>query len=307
VLHDLGLRLVSWTRRGFDTRMPDVDLVFARLAEGLAAGDILLLHDGHCARTASGDPVVLQVFAAAHRARAVARPLAGHARARDRPVSGATFRALARRAAARYPRATVMRATSRTASSTRDPVFEHLLSGSLLPRDASILDLGCGQGLLAALLAAEGAHGRLRYRGIDFNTRDIERARARGPLRLRIRRRRHPHRPIRHGPTWRCCSTCCSTSSRESQDDILRRVREALAGGGTLLMRVADATAGLRYRITEALDRAATRLRGQRVGRLHHLPLAERARQLEALGFSVEARPMSEGHAVRERAAGRAV
>jgi len=62
VLHDLGLRLVSWTRRGFDTRMPDVDLVFARLGEGLAAGDILLLHDGHCARTASGDPVVLQVL-----------------------------------------------------------------------------------------------------------------------------------------------------------------------------------------------------------------------------------------------------
>jgi len=62
VLHDLGLPLVSWTRRGFDTRERDVDLVFAKLVEKLQAGDILLLHDGHSARTASGEPVVLEVL-----------------------------------------------------------------------------------------------------------------------------------------------------------------------------------------------------------------------------------------------------
>lgn len=62
VLHETGLRLVSWTRRGFDTREGDAAGVVARLAEGLAAGDILLLHDGHCARTASGAPVVLEVL-----------------------------------------------------------------------------------------------------------------------------------------------------------------------------------------------------------------------------------------------------
>ena len=62
VLHDLGLRLVSWTRRGFDTRHADSDLVAGRLLEGLAAGDILLLHDGHCARSAAGAPIVLEVL-----------------------------------------------------------------------------------------------------------------------------------------------------------------------------------------------------------------------------------------------------
>jgi peptidoglycan-N-acetylglucosamine deacetylase len=62
VLHDLGLRLVSWTRRGFDTREADAEGVFAKLVEKLAAGDILLLHDGHCARAASGEPVVLEVL-----------------------------------------------------------------------------------------------------------------------------------------------------------------------------------------------------------------------------------------------------
>jgi len=62
VLHDLGLRLVSWTRRGYDTNRRDADDVAGRLLDSLAAGDVLLLHDGHCARTADGTPVVLVVL-----------------------------------------------------------------------------------------------------------------------------------------------------------------------------------------------------------------------------------------------------
>ena len=62
VLHQLGLTLVSWTRRGFDTRIGHAGFVAARLTSGLAAGDILLLHDGHAARTAAGTPVVLEVL-----------------------------------------------------------------------------------------------------------------------------------------------------------------------------------------------------------------------------------------------------
>ena len=58
VLHGLGLRHVSWTRRGFDTRTDDPLRVLARLTKGLAAGDILLLHDGHAARLRDGRPVV---------------------------------------------------------------------------------------------------------------------------------------------------------------------------------------------------------------------------------------------------------
>lgn len=64
VLHRLGLQLVSWTRRGFDTRERDASKVLARLTRGLAAGDILLLHDGNAARTAQGEPVVLAVLPA---------------------------------------------------------------------------------------------------------------------------------------------------------------------------------------------------------------------------------------------------
>jgi chaperone required for assembly of F1-ATPase len=36
--------------------------VLARLTRNLSAGDILLLHDGHAARTPAGTPLVLDVL-----------------------------------------------------------------------------------------------------------------------------------------------------------------------------------------------------------------------------------------------------
>jgi peptidoglycan/xylan/chitin deacetylase (PgdA/CDA1 family) len=62
VLCGLQLRLASWTRRGFDTVATNPDLVLRRLQTGLQGRDILLLHDGHAARTAAGVPVVLEVL-----------------------------------------------------------------------------------------------------------------------------------------------------------------------------------------------------------------------------------------------------
>ncbi|MEO5732235.1 MAG: polysaccharide deacetylase family protein [Rubrivivax sp.] len=70
VLHELNLHLVSWTRRGFDTREADPARVLARLIgerhDGqparLAARDILLLHDGHARRGTDGKPLLLTVL-----------------------------------------------------------------------------------------------------------------------------------------------------------------------------------------------------------------------------------------------------
>ncbi len=63
VLQRLDLTLVSWTRRGYDTVQRQPARVLARLTAALAAGDILLLHDGHAVRTAAGGAVVLEVLA----------------------------------------------------------------------------------------------------------------------------------------------------------------------------------------------------------------------------------------------------
>jgi peptidoglycan/xylan/chitin deacetylase (PgdA/CDA1 family) len=64
VLHRTGLRLVAWTRRGFDgvsgiAQNPTA--VARRLLTGLAPGDILLLHDGSVLRE-GGNPKVLEVL-----------------------------------------------------------------------------------------------------------------------------------------------------------------------------------------------------------------------------------------------------
>ncbi|HEX5461332.1 MAG TPA: polysaccharide deacetylase family protein [Steroidobacteraceae bacterium] len=62
VLSRLGLRLASWTRRGFDTVSASAETVLGKLTRDLAAGDILLLHDGHAALTGRGVPVILEVL-----------------------------------------------------------------------------------------------------------------------------------------------------------------------------------------------------------------------------------------------------
>jgi peptidoglycan/xylan/chitin deacetylase (PgdA/CDA1 family) len=62
VLQRQGLQLASWTRRGFDTVSADANTVLARLTRNLAAGDILLLHDGHASRNAAGTPLLLEVL-----------------------------------------------------------------------------------------------------------------------------------------------------------------------------------------------------------------------------------------------------
>jgi peptidoglycan-N-acetylglucosamine deacetylase len=62
VLAHARLELVSWTRRGFDTLDRRASSVLSRLTRHLAAGDILLLHDGHAARTVDGTAVILEVL-----------------------------------------------------------------------------------------------------------------------------------------------------------------------------------------------------------------------------------------------------
>lgn len=62
VLTRLGLRLATWSVRGFDTQVGNVERVKDKLLAGLHAGAILLMHDGHAARTSEGKPVIVEVL-----------------------------------------------------------------------------------------------------------------------------------------------------------------------------------------------------------------------------------------------------
>lgn len=58
--HDLVL--ASWSHRAFDTRYRQPGPALRRLAHHRAAGDILLLHDGHAAIAPSGQPMVIEIL-----------------------------------------------------------------------------------------------------------------------------------------------------------------------------------------------------------------------------------------------------
>lgn len=194
-----------------------------------------------------------------------------------------------------------------------DPAFAALLARGLLAGRSRVLDIGCGQGLLASwLLAAreEMQGGRwprgwppapmpAHVRGIELMPHDVERA---GQA-LRS--------AVREGLASFVAVDMCVADFGQAdavvildvlhyvpvaaQDDVLRRVRDALAPGGVLLLRVGDASAGLPFRVSNWVDFLVTTLRGHRLTRLHCRPLAEWLRVLASLGFTVQAQPMSEG------------
>lgn len=64
VLNELDLLLAAWTRRGYDTRDGQVKRVLQKLTRNLSAGDILLIHDGHAARTPDDQPVIVAMLPA---------------------------------------------------------------------------------------------------------------------------------------------------------------------------------------------------------------------------------------------------
>jgi trans-aconitate methyltransferase len=204
-------------------------------------------------------------------------------------VSDAAFRALAKQAAGRYRDFYARRFAF--GKLTGDPAFAYLLGRGLITPGARLLDLGCGQGVLGALLAAAGTDVRLR--GIDLAARDVKRASEAVPGTEFV------HGDIAVAPYGEAdivvILDVLHYLAPAAQEDVLRRVRDALAGGGLLLLRVADAGPTLRFRVTIAVDRAVTALRGHGTGRLHCRTVAEWRRMLETLGFRVEPVPMSEG------------
>jgi len=204
-------------------------------------------------------------------------------------VSDARFRALAWNAAARYPAWDWLARPFAYGKLTGDPAFEHILG--LVPAGARVVDLGGGQGLLAALLAAAGID--VRFTGIDLTVRDIERARHACPDAQFIA---GDIRTTGFGAADAVVILdVLHYIDYEAQAGVLRRVRTALERGGVLLLRVGDESPSLRFRITVAVDQLVMRARGHRLARLYCKPLAQWTRELEALGFSVAATPMSAG------------
>lgn len=222
-------------------------------------------------------------------------------------MSQAFFRSLVLDASRLYPPGERFARHFAAGKLGRDPAFRHLLEHGLIPERARVLDIGCGQGALAALLAAaRERHARgewLRdwpapdledFHGIDLAASDIGRARS----------------ALGNAARFTCGDMRATTFGEAdavvildvlhyvdhaAQEDVLRRVRAALRPGGVLLLRVGAQSDSLRFRYTVWVDRVVMRLRGHRLERLWCRPLEAWVSLLGTLGFAAEARPMSEG------------
>lgn len=198
-----------------------------------------------------------------------------------------------------------------------DPAFEGLLQHGLIPDQARVLDLGCGQGLLASWLSAARAQfeaaqqgggpawpatwpaaARLRaYHGIELMPNDVSRANdALGPLGLPARFTLGDICTVPFDP----CDVVVILDVLHyidipAQDAVLARVRDALAPQGVLLLRIGDASAGLPFKISNWVDHVVTFARGHRLPRLYCRTLDQWRATLARLGFQVQTMPMHEG------------
>jgi SAM-dependent methyltransferase len=193
----------------------------------------------------------------------------------------------------------------------RDPVFRELLERGRIPARARVLDIGCGQGLLASLLAAcdqlaasrqwpatwPAAPTHTRYTGIDLMPRDIERAES-------------ALAALAPAPTLICgdmrttafepCDVAVVLDVLHyvdiaAQDEVLARIRAALGVRGRLLLRVGDASQRWRFAASQWVDRIVTSVRGHRAPPTWGRTLEQWRTALESLGFAVTPLPMSQG------------
>lgn len=193
----------------------------------------------------------------------------------------------------------------------RDPVFRGMLERGDLPPRAHVVDIGCGQALLASLFATSErwatenrwpdgwppALTGMRYTGIELMRRDIERAeRSLAGL---------PRRPtlmcedMRRAPLPRCdlvvILDVLHYVDHDDQAALLARVRDALMPRGRLLMRIGDMDQPRGYAMSQWVDRTVARVRGHQVPPTWGRTLKEWTTLLSGLGFRVSSTPMSFG------------
>jgi len=196
-----------------------------------------------------------------------------------------------------------------------DPVFAAILARGLLTGRERIVDLGCGQGLLAAwLLAARALHASdmahawprnwppppsLReYTGIEINLREVARARHAFALDpgAAVQIVHGDIREVDYGSADAVVILdVLHYLDPHAQEQVLQRVRHALGPQGLLLLRVGDAAGGMRFALSKAVDQSVALLRRRRWIRLECRPLRAWERLLSGCGFRTHALPMSEG------------
>ena len=196
-----------------------------------------------------------------------------------------------------------------------DPVFRGLLERGDIPAQVCMIDIGCGQGLMASLLQAcadlqrtgqwpqawAARSSASSYLGIELMAKDVARAQASLaslPLapRLVCADMRQASLP---GCDLVLILDVLHYVDHDAQRNLLQHVRDSLkqAQGmpGRLLLRVGDASQRRAFVISQWVDRIVTMARGHRAAPTWGRPLQEWTQLLQDLGFEVRAVPQSQG------------
>lgn len=192
-----------------------------------------------------------------------------------------------------------------------DPMFMALLQQRVLPDGATVMDLGCGRGLLAAwCLAAERLAQRgqwtapfepprgLRFRGVELMAREAQCGNAAlQPLYgARVQLAGGDMRSADlDGVDVVTALDVLHYIPTADQDRLLDRIRSALPAGGLFVTRVGDAQAGIGFRISQCVDLGISFVQGHRLSRMWCRSVGEWTLALQRRGFTVQAFPMSAG------------
>ncbi|HMC13821.1 MAG TPA: methyltransferase domain-containing protein, partial [Gallionellaceae bacterium] len=189
-----------------------------------------------------------------------------------------------------------------------DPVYRAILKNELLPNEGRLIDLGCGLGILSALLTeARNQHQignwnpdwstppqSLELHGVELLDWKVEAARQALGNRAVVYQG-----DIRTVELPDCSAVIILDVlmylNAAEQRQILQRIARTLQPGATLLLREGDATGGLRYHVTSLAEHICCLWRGQGWQTLHYRSTVEWIALLEELGFSVDSLPMSQG------------
>jgi SAM-dependent methyltransferase len=189
-----------------------------------------------------------------------------------------------------------------------DPVFAEVLRQGLIPDRARVLDLGCGQGVLLALLqAAQDPQYNTGWpaglpplprdivtHGFDLRSDAIEAARIALGHSAQV-----AVSDVRDAKLVECdvvtIFDVLHYIDYEAQRSLLERVHAALVPGGRLLLRAGDMSQRWRFRLTLAGDWLITLVRGHLQDRFYCRSGEQWLRLLREVGFEAQMQPMSAG------------